>query len=151
MLVLDKSSILKCVSNIAKYDEFGREYRILLVTPNIFDEIDSIEIGTCQIKVYRGNDAIISRLKTAELEDEEERKVSSEISIIVSEESPELRDIMTSMQYFTRREMYSSKRIYVYNKEHYEKGGATVRENLRGHELDLTGKTNMFINDILER
>ncbi|MBU4246233.1 MAG: hypothetical protein ABIF85_01480 [Nanoarchaeota archaeon] len=154
MTVLDEASVLKCISNLAKYDGdnyFIKDYRILLVTPNIFDELSSIETGAHQLKMYRGNDAIIARLKTAENSDEAERKLSTELSVIVSEESPELRDIMTSMQYLTRREMYCSDRIYVFNKEHFEKGGATVRENIRGHELDLTGKTNMFINEILER
>ena len=154
MSVLDEASVLKCISNIAKYDgdnDFIKDYRILLVTPNIFDELGSIETGARQLKMYRGNDAIINRLKTAELGDEAERKASTEVSVIVSEESSELINIMRNMQYFLRREMYCSDRIYVCNKEHYETGGATVRENIRGHELDLTGKTNMFINEILEQ
>ncbi len=102
------ASILGCISNIAKYEKFGWEYRIILVTPNILDELGSIETGARQLKLYRGNDAIISRLKTAEAGDEMERKASTEISVIASEESPELIDIMRSMQ------------------------------NLRGQELDLT-------------
>ncbi len=139
------ASVLGCIAKIAECDDLSREYKILLVAPQILGEVAKLErIGDYRVKAYMGNDdeqnGFFSTVQNNW--DDDSDKKTRELSVIVSGESPTLRDYMTHMQYLSRFEIKKS-RLLMFNKGHYEKGTSGLRENLRGHELDLTEKSHV--------
>lgn len=134
------ASVLDCIAKIVAEKDL-KEYNILLVYPQILGKVCEIKnTGEYSVKEYRGNIAVQKAFFSGEQRDHPKIK---ELSVIMTEESPELIDIVTDMQYFSRFDYFESPRKLVFNKEHYEKGTSGLRENLRGYEIDLTKKSHV--------
>ncbi len=143
------ASVLDCIAKIAERDDLSREYKILLVAPQILGEVAKLErIGNYRVKAYMGNDEKQNGFFSTVQNNWDDNSVKTrELSVIISEESSTLPDYMTHMQFRSRFEI-KKPRLLMFNKEHYEKGTSGLRENLRGHELDLT-KNSFRMREIL--